>query len=349
MASMKVLGIETSCDETAVAVVESTGRIVCNLVHTQLKEHEKFKGVVPEIAARAHLEILPSMLRQCMDQSYLTFQDLDAIAVTAGPGLIGGVIVGVMMAKSIASVHEKPFLAINHLVAHALTSRMTDHIEFPYLILLVSGGHCQMLIAHDSDNFQLLGSTLDDAVGEAFDKTARLLSMPYPGGPEIEKSAATGDALRFSLPHPLINNPKYGMNFSFSGLKTAVRDLAYQISPLQPQDVSDICASFQKTVADILSFRCAQGLMYAKENNIELKHFVVAGGVAANLYLRSRLTSVAAQFNINFSAPPLNLCTDNAAMVAWAGIEKLKKGSFDDFGFLPKPRWQLPHKREEDV
>ncbi len=340
---MNVLGIETSCDETSVAIVNEDGRILTNIVRTQLEEHKDFMGVVPEIAARAHLDILPNMVRQALKESKLSFYDLDGIAATTGPGLIGGVIVGTMMAKAIASTYKKPFLAVNHLVAHALTTRMTNKINFPYLLMLTSGGHCQLLIAKEADDFEMLGGTIDDAIGESFDKTAKLLGYGYPGGPQIEKLANEGDPLKFNFPIPL-KHKKYGFNFSFSGLKTAVKETIYKENPLSQQTVRDICASFQKAIINVLVMRCDQGIEYCKKNNIPIKNLVLAGGVAANKSIRNSLITLSEKKGVEFIAPPVELCTDNAAMIAWAGIEKLQRGLVDDLSFAPRPRWQLPYK-----
>lgn len=346
---MKVLGIETSCDETSVAIVDDAGHIHAHLVRTQLDEHQPFKGVVPEIAARAHLHILPPMIEKAMTDAQLSWADIDGIAATAGPGLIGGVIVGVMMAKAIASAHHKPFLAVNHLAAHALTTRMTHQTPFPYLLLLVSGGHCQLVIAHHIDHFEVLGTTLDDAVGEAFDKTAKLLDLPYPGGPEVEQRARRGNPARFAFPRPLIDHPKYGLNFSFSGLKTAVRETALRCSPLQATDVDDICAGFEEAVVAVFTKRCRQGLEMCAARGLPISDLVIAGGVAANQHLRQALTQVCETQGVRCVAPPLDLCTDNAAMVAWAGLEKLQRGSCDLLSFSPRPRWPLPTIEEKNV
>ena len=342
---MIVLGIETSCDETAVAVVTGDRQIKANLVRSQLREHEKYGGVVPEVASRAHLDCLDSMITHAMLEADVSFADLDGIAVTAGPGLIGGVIVGVVMAKSIAVVHDMPILAVNHLAGHALTVRLTSDIEFPYLLLLVSGGHCQLLLVEDCDQFKLLGSTLDDAVGEAFDKTGRLLGLGYPAGPLIEHRAKIGDGTRFAFPRPLVTR-KAGakpspFDFSFSGLKTAVRQEIEQLSPLSEQDIADVCASFQVAVADVLADRTKNALQWCKVHASDVKQLVVAGGVAANQFLRERLQTTANGQDIAFIAPPVALCTDNGAMIAWAGIEKLRKGQADPLNFSPRPRWPL--------
>src|SRR5437868_10457194 len=294
---MRVLGIETSCDETAVAVVEApngekgagrapVGRILANVIYSQLTEHRRFGGVVPEIAARAHLERIDGLLADALAEAGLELGDLDGIAATGGPGLIGGVMVGVMTAKALAFAHDKPFLAINHLEGHALSARLTEDVDFPYLLLLVSGGHCQLLTVDGPGRFTRLGTTIDDAVGECFDKTAKLLGLGFPGGPAVERLAKEGDAQRFTLPRPMWRKP--GCDFSFSGLKTAVRQAVEKLPAGDRQAVADLCASFQRTVGDVLADRCANALELAP-----LSTLVVAGGVAANAYLRSRLEKMA--------------------------------------------------------
>ncbi|HLM11151.1 MAG TPA: tRNA (adenosine(37)-N6)-threonylcarbamoyltransferase complex transferase subunit TsaD [Reyranella sp.] len=337
---MRVLGIETSCDETAVAVVEApagsepVGRILANVIYSQQTEHRRFGGVVPEIAARAHLERIDGLIEDALAEAKLGLDDLDAIAATGGPGLIGGVMVGVMAAKGLAFARHKPFLAINHLEGHALTVRLTEQVEFPYLLLLVSGGHCQLLTVRGPGDFTRLGTTIDDAVGECFDKTAKLLGLGFPGGPAVENLAKDGDAQRFVLPRPMWRKP--GCDFSFSGLKTAVR-LAVEKLDLDDQRArADLCASFQRTVGDVLADRCANALRAAPSPAL-----VVAGGVAANLYLRGRLEDVARQHGTRLVAPPVKLCTDNGAMIAWAGIERLRLGQTDALDFKPRPRWPL--------
>lgn len=342
---MQILGIETSCDETAVAVVTDAREIKSNIVRSQLEEHETYGGVVPEVASRAHLDCLDGLIQQAMCEAGVTFADLDGIAVTGGPGLIGGVMVGVMMAKSIALVHDLPFLAVNHLAGHALTVRLTDDVPFPYLLLLVSGGHCQLLVVEGVDRFKLLGSTIDDAVGEAFDKTGRLLGFSYPAGPAIEKCAKQGDAKAFALPRPLMvgraAKQASPYAFSFSGLKTAVRQTIEEIKPLTDQKIADVCASFQLAVGDILSNRTDNALQWCRGNVPEVNSLVVAGGVAANQYLRGRLQEVVQHHNVAFHAPPVALCTDNGAMIAWAGLEKLQNSKVDSLDFAPRPRWPL--------
>ena len=333
---MRVLGIETSCDETAVAVVEAPpgdqpiGRILANVVYSQLTEHRRFGGVVPEIAARAHLERLDGLVGEALAMAGLELGDLDGIAATGGPGLIGGVMVGVMTAKAIAFAHDKPFLAINHLEGHALSVRLTEEVAFPYLLLLVSGGHCQLLTVRGPGEFTKLGTTIDDAVGECFDKTAKLLGLGFPGGPAVETAAKGGDDKRFALPRPMWRKP--GCDFSFSGLKTAVRQLAERLSKGDAQAVADLCAAFQRTVGDVLADRCANALALAPSDTL-----VVAGGVAANVYLRGRLEGL----GVRLVAPPIKLCTDNGAMIAWAGIERLRRGMTDPLDFAPRPRWPL--------
>jgi N6-L-threonylcarbamoyladenine synthase len=347
---MRVLGIETSCDETAVAIVEapagggprgngSGGKILANVVYSQLTEHRRFGGVVPEIAARAHLERLDGLIEDALAEAGLGLGDLDGIAATGGPGLIGGVMVGVMTAKALAFAHEKPFLAVNHLEGHALSARLTENVSFPYLLLLVSGGHCQLLTVRGPGDFTRLGTTIDDAVGECFDKTAKLLGLGFPGGPAVEKAARGGDAQRFALPRPMWRKP--GCDFSFSGLKTAVRQtierLAAEKLDLEDREaVADLCASFQRTVGDVLADRCANALAFAP-----MPTLVVAGGVAANAYLRGRLEELAASRGARLVAPPVWLCTDNGAMIAWAGLERLRLGYVDALDFRPRPRWPL--------
>ena len=337
---MRVLGIETSCDETAVAIVEAeagdapVGRILANVVYSQLTEHRRFGGVVPEIAARAHLERLDGLVTEALGEARLGLADLDGIAATGGPGLIGGVMVGVMTAKAMAFAHDKPFLAVNHLEGHALTVRLTEAVDFPYLLLLVSGGHCQLLTVRGPGDFTRLGTTIDDAVGECFDKTAKLLGLGFPGGPAVERAAQGGDPQRFPLPRPMWRKP--GCDFSFSGLKTAVRQTVEKLPAGEVQSIADLCASFQRTVGDVLADRCANALALAPSPTL-----VVAGGVAANVYLRGRLDTLADQHGAKLVAPPIRLCTDNGAMIAWAGLERLRLGKIDALDFRPRPRWPL--------
>jgi len=340
---MFVLGIETSCDETAAAVVQDTAepdqRIRANVVLSQLEEHRPFGGVVPEIAARSHLDHLDSLVDRALREAGIGVGELDGVAVTGGPGLIGGVFVGVMMAKAIAAARGLPFVAVNHLEGHALTARLTDDAAFPYLLLLVSGGHCQLLDVRGLGDYRRLGGTVDDAVGEAFDKTAKLLDLGYPGGPAVERTALDGDPRAFALPRPMVG--RAGCDFSFSGLKTAVRQARQGLATFDGQAAADLAASFQAAVADVLADRCANALTSFREAHGRSGPLVVAGGVAANATLRARLGEVASAHDAEVYAPPLALCTDNAAMMAWAGIERLRQGAADPLDFAPRPRWPL--------
>lgn len=340
-----VLGIETSCDETAAAIVSADRQILAHRVLSQIDDHAEFGGVVPEIAARQHISHLDGLLKALMTDADLGFADLDAIAATTGPGLVGGLMVGVMTAKAIARATGKPFVAVNHLAGHALTVRLTGEVKFPYLLLLVSGGHCQILSVTGIDAFTRLGTTIDDAAGEAFDKTAKLLGLGYPGGPAVEKAASEGDPNRFNLPRPMVGKP--GCDFSFSGLKTAVRRLAEDCAAkegvLTHQDRNDICAAFQTTLGDCLISRLKNGIAMFRAHAGEGAYpLVVAGGVAANAYLRGRLEALAQEEGLQFTAPPMALCTDNGAMIAWAGLERfVANPAIDDRDEAPRPRWPL--------
>jgi N6-L-threonylcarbamoyladenine synthase len=345
-----VLGIESSCDDTAAALVRDTngwGEILSSVVYGQTALHADFGGVVPEIAARAHAEKMDHCVEEALATAGLAFADLDAIAVTSGPGLIGGVLSGVMCAKALAATTGLPVLGINHLAGHALTPRLTDGGPFPYLILIVSGGHCQFLIAEAPDRFARLGGTIDDAPGEAFDKTAKLLGLPQPGGPSVEVEASRGDPLRFSFPRPLLDRP--GCDMSFSGLKTALlraRDtLVAEKGGMTAQDRRDLCAGFQAAVTDVLVEKSRRALAtYCKVGASE-PAFAVAGGVAANMVIRAGLEKLSVARGVAFVAPPLGLCTDNAAMIAWAGLEKLRIGACDPADLVARPRWPLDTRR----
>ena len=336
--TLTFLGIESSCDDTAAAIVRSDATILASVVAGQVALHESFGGVVPEIAARAHVEKLDLCVEEALATAGLTLADLDGVAVTAGPGLIGGVMAGVMLAKGIAAGTGLPLVGVNHLAGHALTPRLTDGIGFPYLMLLVSGGHCQFLHVTGPEQFQRLGGTIDDAPGEAFDKVAKLLGLPQPGGPAVEAAAQNGDAARFDLPRPLLDRP--GCDLSFSGLKTAVlrvRDgLVAAQGGLHEQDRNDLCAGFQAAVADVLAEKTRRALAASP-----VPVLAVAGGVAANSTIREALQRVADQAGAAFVAPPLALCTDNAAMIAWAGIEAFRMGRRDDMTLAGRPRWPL--------
>ncbi|AZL16430.1 tRNA (adenosine(37)-N6)-threonylcarbamoyltransferase complex transferase subunit TsaD [Rickettsiales endosymbiont of Stachyamoeba lipophora] len=336
---MKILGIESSCDETAVAIVDGERNILAHNILSQIAEHSPFGGVVPEIAARSHLSFIEDLINTTLKDANLTLEQIDGIAVTAGPGLIGGVIVGVMVAKALAAVTQKPFLAINHLEGHALTCRLTHDVDYPFLLLLVSGGHCQILLVKNLANYELLGSTMDDSIGEAFDKVAKMMDLGYPGGPEVEQKALKGDPFKYNFPKSMVG--KDHLNFSFSGLKTAVKRTIDSLTSLTEQDINDICASFQYTCGEIIKDRIIRALEHNIANNIEVNVLVVAGGVAANKYLQNILAGIANNYNIELIAPPLKLCTDNAAMIAWAGVERLKSGLINDLSFEPMATWPL--------
>ena len=343
---MRILGIETSCDETAASVVTDDPicekRILSNVVLSQLDEHRPYGGVVPEIAARAHLDHINTIIEQAMSDANLDFCDLDAVCATGGPGLIGGVIVGVMSAKAIALSHNLPFIAVNHLEGHALTARLSDDVSFPYLLLLVSGGHCQLLSVEGVGRYKRLGTTIDDALGEAFDKSAKLLGLGYPGGPHVEKAALKAtNPDRFVLPRPMKGKP--GCDFSFSGLKTAVRQAAEALpeGAFKEEDLNDLCAAFQDAACDSLINRCKNAIKIFKQDHPNAKNMVVAGGVAANKAIREKLEGMCKKQGMQLFAPPLKLCTDNGAMIAWAGLENFKAGLCHDLSFAPRPRWPL--------
>ena len=340
---MVILGIETTCDETAAAVVKRTpdgrGQILSNIVLSQISEHAQFGGVVPEIAARAHVEALDHIIAKAMAEAKVSFSALDGVAAAAGPGLIGGVIVGLTTAKAIALAHDKPLIAVNHLEAHALTARLTDALAFPYCLFLASGGHTQILGVRGVGDYLRLGGTLDDAIGEAFDKTAKLLGLGYPGGPLVEQEALRGDPARFALPRPM--SGRRDADFSLSGLKTALRLEAEKISPLSDQDVADLCASFQQAVGDVVKDRLRNGMRMFRLRIGSPSALVCAGGVAANQSIRKVLHRVAFEIGGILVAPPPALCTDNGAMIAWAGAERLALGLTDPLDFAPRARWPL--------
>ena len=339
-----VLGIESSCDETAAAVLAPDGAVLAEAVLSQT-EHAPFGGVVPEIAARAHLAHLPEMVRGVMAKAGLRFADLGGVAASSGPGLIGGLIVGAGFAKGVALTHKLPFVAVNHLEAHALTARLPGLLAsgapFPYLLLLVSGGHSQCVAVEGLGRHVRLGGTIDDAVGEAFDKVAKMLGLGWPGGPALERLAAGGDPRRFALPRPMLGRP--GCDFSFSGLKTAVAHLVggYPPGPLPAQDAADIAASFQRSVAEVMQDRVGRAIDLFAERHPTAKLLVVGGGVAANGALRAALQRACDKRGFTFLAPPPRLCGDNAVMVAWAGLERLRAGLTDPLGHAPRPRWPL--------
>jgi N6-L-threonylcarbamoyladenine synthase len=373
---MIVLGIESSCDDTSIGIVNDDAQILAHVTYSQVKEHLATRGVVPEIGARAHVRVMDELIRVAIKDASLTLDTIDAIAATCGPGLIGGVMVGMMMGKGLASALNRPFIAINHLEAHVLTPRLTDTVPFPYLTLLISGGHTQILMAHGLGCYELLGESLDDACGEAFDKSGKMMGLPYPAGPFIEKYAAqcvdiAAACARYPLPRPL--KGRAGCDFSFSGLKTAVRETIQKLNkecrPGEGRDLGtlritrpnssispslevpanarttltpllpDLCASLQTTIGDVLCDRVQHAAVHAQQNGVQ--HFVVAGGVAANKYLRARLSETVAAFGMTLVAPPLKLCTDNGVMVAWAGVEYLRAGVSSPMDTPARPRWPL--------
>ena len=341
------MGIETSCDETAASVVlrdsDGLGKILSNIVRSQIGEHQPYGGVVPELAARAHVVHLDDIVARALQEAGLELSKIDAVAATAGPGLIGGVLVGLTTAKALAAALGKPLIGVNHLEAHALTARLTDNIAFPYLLLLVSGGHTQFVAVRGVGDYALWGTTIDDALGEAFDKVAKMLSLGHPGGPAVEEAAKAGDATRFKFPRPLLNQDR--LDFSFSGLKTAVRLQAEKIAPLGEDDIADICAGFQHSVTDIVSSRAAAALeRFGREFPGYKKKLVVAGGVAANQAIAAVLEDVAARADGRLVVPPAYLCTDNGAMVAWAGAERLVFGAVDELDMAARARWPLDDK-----
>jgi N6-L-threonylcarbamoyladenine synthase len=340
---MNVLGIETTCDETAASIVrlrpEGFGDILSNEVRSQIAEHAAFGGVVPEIAARAHVDVIDTLIQRALDKANMKLAALDGIAAAAGPGLIGGVMVGLTTAKALALASRKPFIAVNHLEAHALTARLIEKVAFPYLLLLVSGGHSQLVAVRGVGDYARLGTTLDDAIGEAFDKVAKMLGLGYPGGPRVEAEALKGDATRFPLPRPMLG--RAGADLSLSGLKTAVRLEALKIAPVTATDVADLCASFQAAIVDIVIDRIRSALRMFREKLGLPTALVAAGGVAANGAIRRSLTRFAAETGLRLIIPPPNLCTDNGAMIAWTGIERLRIGLVDDITFAARPRWPL--------
>ena len=353
---MIILGIETSCDETAVAIIRDDKTILANLVLSQLREHQVFGGVVPEIGARSHMDHLDSLIAAAMKDAKIGFKDLDGVAATCGPGLIGGVMVGMMAGKAIAAAHNLPFIAVNHLEAHALTPRLTHDLEFPYLLLLVSGGHTQILVAENVGVYKRLGTTLDDALGECFDKSGRMMGFPHPGGPRIEKAAADcknhKNAMeRFPLPIPM--KGRTGCDFSFSGLKTAVRNHVEKLpaGKLDYNDVADLCYAFQETTAQIVTDRCTNAIaifksLYKTEHKPAM---VVSGGVAANKRIRQALLDLSESEGLEFVAPPLELCSDNGAMIAWTGLERLKRNMTDPLDTPARPRWPLDPTSENKI
>ena len=351
---MIILGVETSCDETAVAVIRDDKTIMANLVLSQLEEHKSFGGVVPEIAARAHMDHLDTLIAAALSDAKISFKNLNGVAATCGPGLIGGVMVGMMAGKAIAAAHKLPFIAVNHLEAHALTPRLTNDLEFPYLLLLVSGGHTQILVVEDVGKYKRLGTTIDDALGECFDKAAKLMGLGHPGGPLVEKAATDcknhqNASTRFPLPIPM--KGRDGCDFSFSGLKTAIRNHVEKLPQgrLNYPDVADLSYAFQETVAQIVNDRMVHAIeiFKSKYKNVKRPALVVSGGVAANKRIRSSLKDLSESSGMEFVAPPLELCSDNGAMIAWTGIERLKRNMIDTLDVAARPRWPLDPEAEK--
>ena len=336
---MIVLGIETSCDETAAAVVSSEREILSESIYSQIKTHEKYLGVVPELAARSHIDHCSAVVKDAINKANLSISQVDVIAATAGPGLLGGLLVGLTTAKAISLAAKKPFIAINHLDGHALTPRLSHSLEFPYLLLLISGGHSMFLAVEGPGKYKLLGQSIDDALGEAFDKTGRLLGLGYPGGPAIEKIAVNGDPFRFRLPHPL--KGRDNCDFSFSGLKTAVRQTAEKLSPLTLKDREDIAASFQYTICKIIEERLKNAIQEYIEYYPNDRRLAASGGVASNNMIRKTLLNLAEKNSFDLFIPEPKLCTDNGAMIAWAGVEHSLLGHKSDYSFDVRARWPL--------
>lgn len=340
---MNILGIETSCDETAVAIINESREVLSHLVVSQIDIHKEFGGVVPEVASRNHLDVIDKIFTKALERANISADDLDVVSATVGPGLIGGLVVGTMFAKTIASVLKKPFIAVNHLEAHALICRLTDHIEFPFILFLLSGGHCQILMVNGVGDYNKIGETIDDSLGETFDKVAQLIGLEYPGGPKIERLAKNGDENRFKFTKPLIDHKNKDslfenrFNFSFSGLKTAIRLEVGKIANLTDSDRKDICASFQKTVVDILENRLLN-IMTEYKN---IKTFVISGGVSANQYIKKHMTNICESHNRNLITPPLELCSDNGIMIANAALERYNLGLLDPLTIAPRARWEL--------
>ena len=349
--SVVCLGIESSCDETSAAVVDSNKNILAHIIYSQIPEHQKYGGVVPELAARAHILAIDEVIKLTLERAGKTINDIDVIAATAGPGLIGGVLVGWMAATGIANATNKPLVAVNHLEGHALVPRLKAtsasdsatniDVEFPYLLMLASGGHCQILLVRGVGKYELIGQTLDDSAGEAFDKIAKMLGLGYPGGPIVDKRAKLGNAKRFRFPRPLCDKP--GCDFSFSGIKTAARMLLDKTpeKDIDEQLINDFCASFQAAVVDCITNRLHNALRDERVKTAKPTTLVVAGGVAKNSAIREAMENLANKFNMQFAAPPMNLCTDNGAMIAWAGIENYKVGNIVKEPVAPRPRWPL--------
>ena len=339
---MIVLGIETSCDETAASVIEAKNnkkKILSNILYSQFKEHKDYGGIVPEIAFREHLKLIDKIILRALKKAKKEFKEIDVVAATGGPGLHGGLLIGTTIAKSISLSIDRPFIPINHLEGHILSPRIEYNLSFPYLVLLITGGHTMLVIAHKIGKYEILGMTLDDALGEAFDKTAKLLNIGFPGGPQIEKLAKKGRPL-IELAQPLIHSND--CNFSFSGLKTSVLKIVNAKKNKSYKFKSDLCSSFQYTILNIIKKKCELGLqIFQKKYPNKKKKIVVVGGVASNSFLRKNLEKFAITNNSNLFIPAKNLCTDNAAMIAWVATEKFRKNKQDNLNFQPLPNWHI--------
>ncbi|MDA9558655.1 tRNA (adenosine(37)-N6)-threonylcarbamoyltransferase complex transferase subunit TsaD [Alphaproteobacteria bacterium] len=342
---MKILGIESSCDDTSIAIVDSDKNIIANEVLSQNNVHKEYKGIVPELAARNHVLFIDKVLKKILNKNNLSLNNIDLIAATAGPGLIGGLLVGLTFAKTLAQVNKIPFIGVNHLEGHALTSRLTDNIDYPFLLLLVSGGHTNFYFIEGINKYFYLGGTLDDAIGEAYDKVANILELGFPGGPNIEKLAKKGNESLISLPKPLIK--KNNLDLSFSGLKTAVLNIIKNRSKNHIFSSADIAASFQKSISDILCKKITIAINIMNEKKVNYNNVVIAGGVAANKYLRKNLHNEVEKNNKKLFLPPVNLCTDNGAMIAWAGYELYKSGIRSNMNIRASPRWPLEEMKEK--
>tara|TARA_B100001287_G_scaffold137260_1_gene115527 strand:- start:1057 stop:2115 length:1059 start_codon:yes stop_codon:yes gene_type:complete len=347
--NVKVLGIESSCDETAVSIVEvnksDKGKILSNIVFSQIDEHSPFGGVVPEIASRSHVETLSPLIDQALEESCLKIDEIDGVAATSGPGLIGGLIVGLTTAKGIALGLNIPLIGVNHLEGHALTPILTNNILPPYILLLVSGGHTQLIMVKSIGQYSQIGTTIDDAAGEAFDKAAKFLDIGYPGGPALENLAKKGNNKKYNFPRPLQNSNE--CNFSFSGLKTSLIREAKKIEPINDRTLADLAASYQEAIIDCIKIKSEKAIrkILRENQNTEIQYFVASGGVASNKAIRDSLTDLANKHEMKFIAPPMKFCTDNAAMIAWVGGLRLLRGQKDELNIPARARWSLEEMR----
>lgn len=344
---MYILGIESSCDDSSISIISSNGEILTNLLSSQIKDHLPYGGVVPELAARKHIDNLPILLEHAFDKAGLKPKEIDLVCATGGPGLIGGVVIGTTIAKALAAHLNKPYVAVNHLLGHALCARLTDNVSYPFLLLLASGGHSQFLLVKSASNIILLGETLDDAFGEAFDKVAKMLELPYPGGPELEKAALLGK-VKYDFPLPLRKSDD--CNFSLSGLKTSVRTLVAKERIISPEFVSDVAASFQEIIAEHICKKMEKAFeIYCTDSAIAKdRKFVFSGGVAANKFLRNKIEQTCNQHGFTFFVPHPKLCTDNAAMIAWAGYEQYISQGETPIDFEPRAKWPLAELNNKD-